>query len=71
MSHKGLECPNCHYIPAEGDPNFRTIKTLGTKGKVIRAKLCPKCETDFLSEEVATSQPYYKKKYIDRNLSNA
>lgn len=73
MAHKGLECPNpkCRYIPGTDGKNFRTIKTTGIKGKVIRAKVCPICGTDFLSEEVATSQPYYKRKFIERNLSNA
>lgn len=72
MAQKGLECPNpkCRYIPSAGKANFKTIKTMTVKGKVIRARVCPVCGWDFLSEEVATPTPFYKKKFIERSLSN-
>lgn len=72
MSRRGLECPNpkCRYMPGPGKANFRTIKTMTVKGKVLRARVCPNCGWDFISEEVATSQPFYKKKYIERILKN-
>lgn len=70
MANKGLECPWCHFIPNEEETHFRTIVTERMKGKVIRGKVCPKCGRDFISEELALKQPFYKKKYIDESLSN-
>jgi hypothetical protein len=70
MANKGLECPWCGFIPNEEETHFRTIVTERMKGKVIRGKVCPKCGRDFISEELALKQPFYKKKYIEESLSN-
>lgn len=70
MAQKGLECPWCGHIPKEDETHFKTIVTERMKGKVIRGKVCPKCGKDFISEETALKQPFYKKRYIEESLSS-
>ena len=70
MAQKGLECPWCGHIPEKDETHFKTIVTECIKGKVIRGKICNNCGRDFISEETALKQPFYKKRYIEGSLNS-